>query len=920
MIAARRSVQGKLILVTATTLILVGLTSFISVWWFSDRAILERQSELEHQIRENITNKGRVLTKSHAVALRPLASDNAFSDARELIESTVSGDSDIIYGLFLTKTGQAWAYTSPNHPPSGDPSKFDPNAWKELKLDQAREAGKERQLFGQTVIEFSQPVVMEGETLGTVHYGMTVASVQEALSGSRTQANQSKQDLLNVLSMISIGILVLGSVAMVRASRTITRPLNELTDTAKRIGAGDRGLRAQINSGDEVEILAGAFNDMLEENEKQFLDLEKTTEQALAASRLKSEFLANMSHEIRTPMNGVLGMIKLVLRQPLDAKARRYADTVQASAHSLMTIVNDILDFSKMEAGKYTLQTMSFDARSVVQEVAELLSTRAQESGVELIYRIQPGFPDRINGDPDRFRQVLNNLVGNAVKFTDHGEIFIDIGFEQLEDGKIKCTLSVIDSGIGIAPEAIEGLFDAFSQADGSMRRAHGGTGLGLTISRRLARMMGGDIQVESTLGVGSKFTVTFLFDEAVTPRSTKTPDWTIGKRIAVMEPSPRWAHVIGEHLQTWGVEAVFFKNRETALHALQSAALEERPFDALIVGLRMSEETAEDFITQVRAHPRLTRLPVVVLTQLGSSATLSEVANEITAQVQKPLRLSELFNALQGTFLGTANNNHTRPLDDDTLTLSGRTILVVDDNEINQIVACEELQLAGFSTDVANNGAEALEKIKNKDYPLVLMDCQMPVMDGYSATRAVREHEAPLGKHTLIVALTAHALGGERERVLAAGMDDYMSKPFRPETLRKLLRHHGVTTAATSPAAKRLSVVPASVETTEEPELNQEVRRSPRVIALFLKNVPEQLDLLEKAVSSEDAQELRAQAHKLKGSCLSLGAPRMAHDAEALQKLAEKGELDHAGQYILSLKNHFSRVQSVLDGDPMSA
>lgn len=908
-----RSVKGKLIFAMASTLILVGLATFASVWWQTDEASVERQAQLEQQIRANLQNKGNVLAKSHAIALGPLAVDNAFSDVKKLVEQTVASDPDIVYGLFLSAEKKPWAYVSPTHPAKKDAGAIDLDSWKELRISDLEETQRELELFSQPIMEFSRPVLSEGETLGTIRYGITVDGLRATLAASRDGATRSKNKLLMMLSLLGTAILLVGVILMIRVAHAVTHPLSQLTEGAKLIAGGERSHRVRVDSGDEVEVLAGAFNDMLEENEKQFVALEKTTEQALQASRLKSEFLANMSHEIRTPMNGVLGMIKLVLRQPLDTKARRYADTVQASAHALMTIVNDILDFSKMEAGKYSIQETDFDPRTILQEVSELLSTRAQEGGVELIYRVEPGFPGMVNGDPDRFRQVLNNLIGNAVKFTDEGEIFIEMTYSALEDARVRCQVAVVDSGVGIPPEALESLFDAFSQADGSMVRKHGGTGLGLTISRRLAKMMGGDISVESTLGVGSKFTVWFEFEARERPESSRRLDWTTGKRIAVMEPSKRWTSVIREHLDAWGVESAFYRSKAEGLAGLTEAVERKQPFDALILGLRVTDDSAQSLIRAVRQTPSFGTIPIIVLTQLGASATLSEVAGEISAQVQKPLRLSELFNALQGTFLGTKETRVSLPDDERQARQTERPVLVVDDNEINQVVAVEELELAGYRTEVASDGAEALEKVKNGDYLLVLMDCQMPVMDGYTATQEIRKFEIDRDRRTPIIALTAHAMGGERERVLKAGMDDYLSKPFRPESLRKLMRQHGIRYRAKRPSL----VPPAPVSPSlapERAELTEGAKRSKRLMELFLKNVPGQLKTLSKAYEDGAADQVRAHAHKLKGSCLALDAAPMAEAAEAIQKFSEKGDLSFVSGLIEELETRYSRVSKLLE------
>jgi signal transduction histidine kinase len=365
----------------------------------------------------------------------------------------------------------------------------------------------------------------------------------------------------------------------------ISRPLRALTDAANTIAQGRRDVRVEVQSDDELEILAAAFNEMLEANQRAFEQLEAKTEQALEASRLKSEFLANMSHEIRTPMNGVIGLVKLMLGMPLDGKLRRYIETIDASSTALLTIINDVLDFSKMEAGKYTLHEAPFDPRVVVQEVAELLSSKAAEKGLEIVYRIDKSVPTRVTGDADRFRQVLNNLVGNAVKFTETGEIFIELRVESRTDSKVTLHVLVNDSGIGIAEKDVTSIFDAFSQVDGSMVRKQGGTGLGLAISQRLVEMMGGSIGVWSRPGMGSQFWFTLRCGVAE-PQSEPAPQtFTTGKSALVIEANHRWREVIREHMQMWGLECEALPNVQIGLTRVSDYIRSGKKFDIVVVG-----------------------------------------------------------------------------------------------------------------------------------------------------------------------------------------------------------------------------------------------------------------------------------------------------------------------------------------------
>ena len=903
------SIKKKLIWVMASTLLLVSAMTIASVVWITDRAVVERQAELEEQIRTNLQEKGRVLARSHSIALRSMAIDNAMSEARLLVGRTVDADQDVVYGLFLTPDKKPWAYVSPAHPSTKGGGLADLSAWKELKIGADQSLEREMTLFGRRILEFSARVESEGENLGTIRYGISARRMERALEVSRLNAQRSKEALLLVLGALTLAVFLLALLFIARFAQTLTRALGTLTVAAKKIAQGDRGHRVHVQSGDEVEILAAAFNEMLEESEKQFAALEKTTEQALEASRLKSEFLANMSHEIRTPMNGVLGMIKMIKRHPLETKVRRYADTVDASAHALMTIINDILDFSKMEAGKYTLQHTTFDLRVVVQEVCELLSTRALESGVELIYRVNPLVPPILTGDPDRFRQVLNNLVGNAVKFTDSGEVFVDVNSEKPDDHQVIVSVAVVDSGIGIPEDAIPSLFDAFSQADGSLVRKYGGTGLGLTISQRLAKMMGGEILVESTAGVGSKFTARFRFEVAEDLALPDPAGWAKNKRICVIESSARWCTVIEEHLNQWGLESEFCSSFDDGFEELTQAAEGSKAFDALILGIQLTEEGGKEFLAKVRSSPLLKKLPTIALTQLGTGATISEVASDLTAQLQKPLRLSELFNTLQDAFSPRSLVERTAEPTSRETRKTERPVLVVDDNEINQIVAVEELEFQGYRTEVANNGEEALEKIKKGDYLLVLMDCQMPVMDGYTAARGVREHEHGSGNRIPIIALTAHAMAGEREKVLEAGMDDYLSKPFRPESLHKIMRQHGIRRKDKKIARQD----EPQADESETADLDPQAKRSATIIGLFLKNVPTQMQELAQAIESDHPDETKRHAHKLKGSCLAIGALPMAAAAEALQHQSDRGDLSCADALLLDLGKRHELVRELL-------
>jgi signal transduction histidine kinase/CheY-like chemotaxis protein/HPt (histidine-containing phosphotransfer) domain-containing protein len=905
----RHSLNRKLLRIVFAVFFCVAASTVSVVTWLSTQSESRRLADIESQVRANIASKANVLVDNHALALRGLVADNAFTDVRQIVERAVEGDPDIIYGVFVAADGSPLAYSSPT---TKNLNKNDPQAalehWQELSLPPGcwkNKAPSQRNAvqFEQQVFEVARPVVDEGEVLGMIRYGFSTKPLREALAQVRAESRATLRTML--VWMISSTVLstLLGFYLVSRASSKIVEPLRGLTAAAESIAAGQQGVRVDVRTDDELQVLGQAFNHMQQANEDAQQRLRDAMEAALEASRLKSEFLANMSHEIRTPMNGVIGMIRLILKMPLEGKLRRYAETVDASASALMTIINDVLDFSKMEAGKYTLQSVPFDPGVVLQEAAELLSNRAIDKRLELVYRRAPNVPQVVKGDPDRYRQILNNLVGNAIKFSDHGEVFVDLTLDEADETSYVLRTVVQDTGIGISPEDQAKLFSAFSQVDGSMVRRYGGTGLGLAISKRLVEMMGGKIDVVSERGVGSKFWFTIRVSRSAAPTRPSLATLPDGRRALVVEASRRWSRIIEEHMQAWGLKCELFQDGRPALERLHQG----EKFDVAIIGAQLLDISIEAFVKELRAIPAAKELPLIVLTQLGATATLTEVEKEVAAQVSKPLRLSELYDCIVGAFAGGYLRSPGPRPRERSVKNRGKRILIVDDNDINQFVAVEQVEQAGFEADVASNGEQAVERAKVGKYAAILMDCQMPIMDGYAATRAIRDWEA--GRfHTPIIALTAHAMAGERDKVLAAGMDDYLSKPLRPHSLERMLeRYVGEEQEAAPP-----------VDGQEEPrrplaELDMTIDRSPRLVSLFIARVPENLAELEAVLALADCRRVREKAHKLKGSCLAVGAELMAHEAEALQFEAERDDLGKAAAHLDALKHGYQRVCELL-------
>jgi signal transduction histidine kinase/DNA-binding response OmpR family regulator len=908
--ARRNSVRAKLLWATMGLWVLVTLATLGAVAVGQYRTSVTTAHRTERMFRDNQREKGRLLIANQTLALRAMAVDNAISDVRQLVRKTVQEDVDVIYGSFVDAKSIPWIVVTPRTPEVGVEGIEAQARLREIGHDVDRNPApgprmRVTNVFGANVDEHASDVFDGSDYLGTIRYGISMARTEAALHQELDWGRRSLLEILAFLALLGIAGIALGVVAIHRIAHHITQPLAELAQASVELGRGNRSVRAHVHSGDELEQLAQTFNAMAESNEKAMVELEVKTAEALESSRLKSEFLANMSHEIRTPMNGILGVVRLVHKMPLEGKLRRYVETIDSSASALLTIINDVLDFSKMEAGKYSLKSVDFDLRTVVQEVCELLSTRAHDKGLELVCRIDPMMHSLHVGDPDRLRQVINNLLGNAIKFTEHGEVFVDLRVVGRDASSETLRLAVLDTGIGIAPQDVGRLFDAFSQVDGSMARKYGGTGLGLAISKRLVEMMGGKIVVKSALGQGSEFSCELRFELAA-DASNDRGSWADGKHAFVVESHSRWQAVVREHLEAWGMSVACFSRGQDALLDIQEHAASE--YDVAVIGTQLVDMPFDELVRRLRAIQGVAKVPIVALYQLGANSFVSDVEKELTAQLPKPLRFSELYNALQQTLIGERMPSG-KMLTSGSMPIDGAgRVLVVDDNEINRFVAAEMLEQMGYEVETAENGAEALELIKREEYLAVLMDCQMPVMDGYTATRELREIEKQTGQHQTIIALTAHALSGERERVLDAGMDDYLSKPVRPNSLDRMIRRH-------ARLKRRAADKPVGVQAIsgDEPCLDGTISRSKKLIELFLKNVPGQLDAIDETISRGNPTELRAHAHKTKGSCLALGATLMAQSAEKLQKLAETGSLAGASELAKLTREQFQEVECEL-------
>ncbi len=908
----RYSIRGKLtliaVLTSALVLLLVALVFIFNVYVTMRASLLHSGMTMAKVLASNVTA---------AVAFQD-------ADTANEILSAFRAEPSIVQARILDENGKIFAVYDSRRPEHQD-LLVRVAASPASRVSAATPPGAST-IFHDGFLEIIHPIEINGRRRANLDLAIDLSPLWERVHAGALAA-----------SAVLLIALLLASFLAWRLSLAIARPIQSLSSTLKRVTErDDYSLRAERYSSDELGTLTDGFNEMLDQIQRRDLALAKLVEQlklskenAEEANRSKSLFLAAMSHEIRTPMNGVLGMAELLKGTGLNERQRRFAETLQRSGEALLEIINDILDFSKIEAGKLMLDENEFDLRELVEDIGELMATRAHEKELDLLISLPPDMPDCFVGDANRLRQVLVNLVGNAVKFTHEGEVVLRVAVHDAGRGVTRLDFSVRDTGIGIEPKACERIFDAFSQADSSTTRRFGGTGLGLAISRQLVSLMGGELQVASAPGVGSNFHFSLTLPSR--RDSARRRDWKLdelhGLRVLIVDDNATNREILHNQVAAWGLRDDCVARGSEALQRLRDASGAGKPFGVAIVDRHMPGMNGIDLIDAMSADPRLAATRILLMSS-GSDEDEGTARADVDGYLTKPVRQRHLYEALRRIVVGDPLEDPAPPTARETLAdlRCEARILLAEDNPVNQEVARSMLEPLGCRISVAANGNEALKQLTESDFDLVLMDCHMPELDGFDAAREIRRREQG-GPGIPIIALTANVQKGIEAQCREAGMNDYLSKPFRQEQLLALLRRwlpkkiashrtHGEAPGNDEVEVEGLESGDGVIDdgALESIRILNKPKLLDKVIDIYLTTTPELVAEIHAGGGEGDMRRVRQAAHSLKSASANLGAFQVAELCRSLEEAADGERLEQVRELEARLDALHARACGALD------
>lgn len=733
------------------------------------------------------------------------------------------------------------------------------------------------------------------------------------------------------LLLTNLGITLFFAVLLLAVVRFLTRhainPLNALSDLMRRAERGESGMRAEPLGPRDLIEMALAFNKMMNVLEEREDELKQSRDKAVNMALMKAQFAATVSHEVRTPLNGVVGMLDMLKEMNLNKRQQECVEVAWSSSRTLIDLINNILDFSKMEAGKLELEEIDFDLRKLMEEVIELIAKQAQQKGLELGYLLHPDLPERIKGDSLRLRQILINLIGNAVKFTEKGEVAIRIASFKGDDGNLFLRFEVTDTGIGMNQDAVQHVFESFAQADPSTTRKYGGTGLGLAICKQLVGLLGGEIGVASQQGKGTTFFFSIRYkpgDSIVVP----TEDLALkGIRVLVVDESEIVRSFLEQNLTRHHMQCHAVRNGTDALSELRRVKTEMHQYGLIIMDIGATDENGIDLSRRIHADSPTNAARILVLDRYNSPSAVTPQG--VDATLGKPLRLDRLLDAIK-QLLNEKEENEDNQQESSTSSTQSSVlnkefrILVAEDNRTNQMVAAGMLAMNGCKCEFAANGRIAMEAARANRYDLILMDCSMPEMDGYEATAHIRNYEESAGHRTPIVAMTANTQRGDAEKCLAAGMDDYLAKPITLVELRQKLElwlPRGVPDERTSNQERNTPQVEINDAGALDHVIFDKLREIlgpslEQAVKPFLEDTPDYLDQLEAAVKEGDASKARASAHAIKGSSGNLGAANLAQIAKQAEELALDQQVAEIASLLPHMRIAFDAVARALNNE----